>query len=114
MERFLDEIGSPWVGSYFDVGNNVRWGVAEHWVKHLGKRIVKLDIKEYDTKLQRSAGLAEGFNVELGEGSIDWAAVRRELGAIGFEGWATAEVKGGGRERLAEIAERMDRVLDLS
>ncbi len=114
VERFLDEIDSPWVGSYFDVGNNVRWGVAEHWVKHLGKRIVKLDIKEYDIGKQRNEGLGAGFKVPLGEGSIDWAAVRAQLGAIGFEGWATAEIPGGGRERLAEIAERMDRVLDIA
>lgn len=25
--RYVDEIDSPWFGSYFDVGNNVRWGV---------------------------------------------------------------------------------------
>ena len=113
VRSFLDEVDSPWVGSYFDVGNNVRWGVAKDWIPLLGKRIVKLDIKEYDDKKHNSEGLRAGFNVELGEGSVDWSAVRKELGAIGFEGWGTAEVKGGGRERLKEIAERMDRVLGL-
>ena len=95
------------------MGNNVWWGVAKDWIPHLGKRIVRLDIKEYDDKKHNSEGLRAGFNVELGEGSVDWAAVRKELAAIGFEGWATAEVKRGGRERLKEIAERMNRVLDL-
>jgi L-ribulose-5-phosphate 3-epimerase len=113
VQRFIDEFDSPWVGAYFDVGNNVRWGVAEHWVPVLGERIGKLDIKEYDTKKQVSEGLRAGFDVSLGEGSIDWAAVRGELGKIGFEGWATAEVKGGGRERLEEIAVGMNQILDL-
>jgi hypothetical protein len=32
---------------------------------------------------------------------------------IGYTGWATAEVKGGGRERLADVARRMDAALAL-
>jgi hypothetical protein len=35
------------------------------------------------------------------------------LRKIGYRGWATAEVRGGGRERLAELSQEMDRVLDL-
>ena len=48
MARFIDEIGHPFVQVHFDVGNMVRWGVAEHWAEILGKRSQKLDIKEYD------------------------------------------------------------------
>ncbi|MEM7146085.1 MAG: sugar phosphate isomerase/epimerase family protein [Verrucomicrobiota bacterium] len=113
VQRFVDACESPAVGAYFDVGNNVRWGVAHHWIPVLGDRIVKLDIKEYDTKKQVEEGLRAGFDTEIGDGSVNWEAVRGELDGIGFEGWATAEVKGGGRERLQDIAERMDRVLDL-
>jgi L-ribulose-5-phosphate 3-epimerase len=113
VQRFIDECDSSWVGAYFDVGNNVRWGVPEHWVPVLGDRIGKLDIKEYDNKKQMNEGLKAGFDVALGEGSIDWAAVRGALAKIDYEGWATAEVKGGGRERLEEIAEGMNRILDL-
>ncbi len=113
MARFIDELDSPLVGAYFDVGNNIRWGYAEHWIEVLGKRIGKLDIKEFDRKLQNEKGLRAGFDVEIGEGSIDWERVREELKKIGYTGWATAEVKGGGRDRLADIASRMDNVLDL-
>ncbi len=113
MARFIDELDSPLVGAYFDVGNNIRWGYAEHWIEVLGKRIGKLDIKEFDRKLQNEKGLRSGFDVEIGEGSIDWPRVREELKKIGYTGWATAEVKGGGRDRLADIASRMDNVLDL-
>ncbi len=111
--RYVDEIDHPWFGSYFDVGNNVRWGVPEHWIQLLGSRIGKLDIKEWDEKKHRDEGLRAGFSSELGEGTIDWAAVRQALKDIGYQGWATAEVGGGNRDRLADIAQRMDKVLGL-
>ncbi|MBC8353065.1 MAG: sugar phosphate isomerase/epimerase [Planctomycetes bacterium] len=113
MARFVDELDSPMVGVYFDIGNNIRWGYAGHWIEVLGKRIGKLDVKEYDRKLQNNEGLRAGFNTEIGEGSVDWKRVREELKKIDYSGWATAEVKGGGRERLADIASRMNNVLDL-
>ena len=113
MRRYIDELDSEWVGVYFDVGNVVRFAWPEHWIPVLGDRIGKLDIKEYSRDKQNNEGLWKGFNVKIGEGSIDWAAVRAELENIGYSGWATAEVSGGDRERLADIAARMNKVLDL-
>ncbi len=113
MARFLDSFDSPMVGAYFDVGNVVRWGWPQHWLEVLGRRVKKLDIKEYDLDIAMSEGMRKGFNKPIGEGSIDWAKVRGELAAIDYHGWATAEVRGGGRERLGEIAAQMDRALGL-
>lgn len=113
MARYVDELNSPFVQVYFDIGNVVRWGWPQHWIEVLGKRSKKLDIKEYDLKIAMNDGMRKAFDVPLGEGSIDWTAVRKELTAIKYEGWATAEVRGGDRNRLAEIAAQMDRVLDL-
>lgn len=113
-ERFIDEIDNPWFGSYFDVGNNVRWGVPEHWIQILGKRIGKLDIKEWDETLHANEGLRKGFSKPLGEGTINWANVRKALKQIGYSGWATAEVGKADRARLADIAARMDKILDLA
>jgi L-ribulose-5-phosphate 3-epimerase len=113
MARYIDELNSPFVQVYFDIGNVVRWGWPEHWIEVLGKRSRKLDVKEYDLKIAMNDGMRKAFDVPLGEGSIDWAAVRKELTAVKYEGWATAEVRGGDRARLAEIAAQMDRVLDL-
>ena len=113
-ERFVDEVNNPWFGVYFDVGNNVRWGVPEHWILQLGSRIGKLDIKEWDEKLHRSEGLRKGFSKELGEGTINWTNVRAALKKIKFSGWATAEVGNADRKRLADIAGRMDKILDLA
>jgi hexulose-6-phosphate isomerase len=113
MARYLDELDSDWVGAYFDVGNVVRFGWPDQWIRILARRIGRLDIKEYSRAKQRDEGLWKGFQVDLGEGDCDWPAVRKALAEIGYDGWATAEVPGGGRDRLAEIARRMDRVLGL-
>ena len=113
MERYINEIKHPNFGAYFDVGNNVRWGVPHHWIQILGPRIGKLDIKEWDERRHQKEGLRSGFKSELGEGTIDWAAVRAALKEIEFEGWATAEVPGGDRVRLLDISQRMDKVLGL-
>jgi hexulose-6-phosphate isomerase len=113
MARYIDELDSPYVRAYFDVGNVVRWGWPQHWIEVLGKRIVKIHIKEYNLKVAMREGMGKGFNFPLGEGSIDWKRVREELTKIGYRGWATAEVSGGNRKRLAEISQQMDRVLAL-
>lgn len=113
MARFIDDVGSPWVQVHFDIGNMVRWGVPEHWAQVLGKRSQKLDVKEYDLDRAMNEGMRKGFDKPLGEGSIDWTAVRAELVKINYTGWAAAEVKAGDWDYLADVAKRMDKVLDL-
>ncbi len=113
MARFIDDVGSPWVGVHLDIGNQMRWGVAEHWVEVLGKRSGKLDVKEYDLKVAVDEGMRKAFDTPLGEGSINWPAVRAELARIDYRGWAAAEVKAGDWDYLADVARRMDKVLDL-
>lgn len=112
--RYIDEFESEWVGAYFDIGNVVNFGWPEQWIRILGPRILKLDVKEYSREKRDAEGPSAGFRVPLGEGSVEWAAVLKALDEIGFSGWATAEISGGGRERLEEIATRMDRVLELT
>lgn len=102
--EYLDEIGSPLVGAYFDVGNTLKYSPPEQWIPVLGKkRIMKLDIKEY-----KHDG---GFVDKLGEGDVNWAAVRRELEKIGYSGWCTAEMRGGDAAHLTDMLQRMHRVL---
>ena len=114
MARYIDEFESDHVGAYFDIGNVVRYGWPEQWVRILGDRIVKLDVKEYSRERQMNEGPGKGFDVALGEGSIDWPAVRRALEEIGYSGWATAEVRGGDAEYLADLASRMDRCFGIT
>ncbi len=107
--RYIDEFDHPMIGWYFDVGNIVRYGWPEHWIKILGRRILKLDIKEYSRKKQQEEGIGKGFDVELGEGDCNWPVVMDALEEIRYEGgWGSAEVRGGDRHRLQDIADRMD------
>jgi hexulose-6-phosphate isomerase len=112
MARFIDELESPAAGVYFDAGNILRYGWPEHWIRVLGPRIGKIDVKEFSRKKMENEGLKKGFDIEIGDGDCDWPAVRTALAEVGYtSGWATAEVPGGGRDRLAEIKRRMDAVL---
>ncbi len=117
MVDFLDSFESPVMRSYFDLGNTITWTEqsGEHWAEVLGKRAYKLDIKDRghpefgDAKLKRADAVG-GTN----GGEVNWAEVRRILTANEFSGWATAEVDGGDRKRLAGIAVWMRDVLDLA
>src|SRR5438874_1339649 len=102
--RYIDEFESPWVGAYFDVGNVVEFGYPEEWIHELGKRILKIHIKEY-AKPKR-------FGYPLGEGKeIDWKAVRKALLDIGYDGWITAEVGSGDLAHMKDVVRRMEKVL---
>ena len=88
----------------------LRYGWPEQWIATLGKRILKVDVKEFSRKKQEDEGLFKGFDVELLEGDCDWPAVMAALRGVSYSGWATAEIPGGGRDRLEQIAQRMDRI----
>ena len=100
--EYLDGFNSPWVGSYFDIGNHVKYGKSEHWIRTLGKRIVKLDVKDW--------GKQNGF-CKIGDGDCNWPEVRKAVAEIGFTGWSTAEVGGGNRDRMKDVHDRMNKHL---
>ena len=87
MRDFIDKIDSPYVGSYFDVGNVVATGYPEHWIKILGKRIKKVHFKDY----RINPGGLGGF-VDLLSGDVNWPAVMGAFKAVGYSSWATAEM----------------------
>lgn len=111
MARYIDEFQSPFVKAYCDVGNVMRWGVPQQWIEVLGSRIGKIHVKEYSLKIAMNEGMAKGFNVPMGQGDIDWNRVGEELRKISFHDWATAEVRGGDRQRLAQIFAEMNTIL---
>jgi hexulose-6-phosphate isomerase len=101
MKDYIDEIDSPWVGVYFDIGNVRKFAPPEDWIRTLGRRIVKLDVKDWGRK--------NGF-CRLSEGDVNWKAVRQALGEIRFTGWATRE----GRDKsLEDTSQLMNDLLGL-
>jgi L-ribulose-5-phosphate 3-epimerase len=109
--RYVDQFESAYVGWHLDLGNVVNFGWPEQWIRVLGMRIRRLHVKDYSRKKRDELGLWKGFDVELGEGSVDWKAVRKALDEIGYRGWASAEVAGGNAERLRVVSGQMDRIL---
>ncbi len=87
--RFLDEIGSPYVGAYFDVGNVLVYGYPEQWIRILGHRIKRIHVKDFKTNI----GNITAFCNPL-QGDVAWHKVKEALVAIGYDGAITAEVDG--------------------
>jgi L-ribulose-5-phosphate 3-epimerase len=107
---YIDSFESPWVGAFFDLGNHARYGDVAQWVRELGRRIVKLDIKGYSNAKGDAEGKWKGF-VDITAGDIDWQSVRAALGEIGFTGWVSAEVGGGDVPRLKDVLAQMREAL---
>ena len=87
MRDFIDGFESPWVGSYFDVGNCMTIGYPEQWIKLLGSRIKRVHLKDF----RRGVGTLDGF-VDLLSGDVDWPAVIAALKEIGYDGYLIAEM----------------------
>lgn len=113
-KKFVDEINHPLVGWYFDIGNVLRYGWAEHWIQTLNKRVMKLHIKEFSRERMNSKGLWEGFKVELLQGDNNWPVVMQAVRENNYAGgWLTAEVPGGDRNHLKKISLQMDEIISL-
>ncbi len=113
-KRFIDEINHPLVGWYFDIGNILRYGWPEHWIETLQSRIMKLHMKEYSKEIMKNEGVWKGFGVELMEGDNNWPVVMKAIKAINYKGeWITAEVNGGDRNRLLDVSQRMDKIINM-
>jgi hexulose-6-phosphate isomerase len=103
--EYVDSFKTEAVGAYFDCSNMIKYGVpSADWIRKLGKRMLKFDFKGYSKSKQW---------VPIGEGDEDWPEILKALAEIGYNGWATAEVTGGGEEVLKRISAQMDKVLGL-
>jgi L-ribulose-5-phosphate 3-epimerase len=109
--RYIDEFESPAIGWHFDIGNVINTGYPEQWIHILGKRILKLHIKEYSRAKRDKTGPSSGFQVGFLTGDNDWPAIMKALDEIGYTGWGIAEQPGGNSaEGLKLLSEGMDRI----
>jgi hexulose-6-phosphate isomerase len=105
MRDFIDMFNSPFVASYFDVGNVMLTGYPEHWINILGKRIRRVHIKDFITGF----GNADGF-VDLSDGNVDFKIVRKALEGIGYDSYLTSEIIPYAEGRPAKTAKEMIRL----
>lgn len=105
MNQYIQEFQSPWIKAWFDVGNVVLYGYPQDWIRTLGKSIYKVHLKDFKRK-------EDGYAwVNLGDGDVDWAAVRQAFGEVGYSGSVIAELDGGDEAYLRDVSKRIDRLL---
>jgi len=103
---FIDSFKSPWIRAYFDVANHISYGPpSEDWIRVLGKRIVKIHIKDY--KIDPADG---NEWPDIREGDVNFPAAIAAIEEVGYGGgWLTLE--GSGALPLEEQAKRMDQII---
>jgi hexulose-6-phosphate isomerase len=84
--RYVDELKSTHVGAYFDVGNILKLGFPEQWIRILGLRIRKIHLKDFRVGVASNQGF-----VPLLSGDVNWKAVMAEIRALDYDDTLTAE-----------------------
>ncbi|MDO8539060.1 MAG: sugar phosphate isomerase/epimerase family protein [Opitutaceae bacterium] len=115
---YLDAINSEWVGWHFDIGNVGRTGSpAEEWIQVIGKRIVKIHVKDLSMKPAEPGTKAGANRPKLLDGDTNWPAVMAALDKAGYKGgWAITEQPGNQAadvETARDMVQRLDRILAL-
>jgi len=105
MARYVGEFQSRWIRAWFDVGNVVLYGYPQDWIRTLGKAIVKVHLKDFK---RTENGYAW---VNLGDGDVDWPAVRQAFADIGYAGSVIAELEQGDEKYLRDVSRRIDGLL---
>lgn len=83
----IDAIGNPLVGVYFDVANCADRSDSADWIRFLGKRILRMHIKNFN----RKSVFEFSFPPLYEEGTIDWKSAIGALNEIGYSDVVTAE-----------------------
>src|SRR5215467_13690903 len=105
MAKYIGEFQSPWIKAWFDVGNVLLYGYPQDWIHTLGNSIVHVHVKDFKRK-------EDGYSwVNLGDGDVDWAAVRQAFADIGYSGSAVTELEGGDEAYLRDVVKRFDRLV---
>ncbi len=105
MAQYIDEFQSPWIRAWFDVGNVLLYGFPQDWIRTLGKRISNVHLKDF------KRGDGKYAFVNLGDGDLNWPAVRQAFAEIGYSGSAVVELEGGDEAYLRDVSKRVDRLL---
>jgi len=106
MRDFLDEVGSKYVGFYFDPGNMAVFQFPHHWVRIVGPHIKRVHLKDWQGR-----ALNGGWTPLL-EGGVDFAAMMRELRDAGYTGPLISEVPPS-LAPLADTAAAIRKIRDL-
>jgi hexulose-6-phosphate isomerase len=103
--RYIDEFDSPRLRAYIDVGNMILFGFAQDWLRTVGRRIVRIHLKDFQRK---------GYEwTNLLDGDVNWPQVRAALAEIGYSGYLTTELQAGDEAYLTDLAGRIDKIISM-
>jgi len=86
MREFLDDVGSPAIGFYFDPGNMAVFQYPQHWVRELRGHLKRVHCKDWKGRALNGAWHP------LLEGAVDFDAVMRELRTANYDDALISEV----------------------
>ncbi len=99
--RLLDEIPSDILKIALDTGHSVYAGFDPvAFFKRHSDRVSYVHFKDIDPLVKKDViadrtgfydACAQGIFCNLGDGSVDFPAMRQAIGDVGFEGWCTVE-----------------------
>lgn len=109
---FVDQFKTPWLRSFFDIGNVMYTGYPQDWIQTLGPRIVRVHAKDRKAAPKAEIDSPSG----LLEGDVDWKAVMSALVKVGYRGFLSAEIgrKPNDPDQLAKVSAAMDRILAMA
>jgi hexulose-6-phosphate isomerase len=86
VAALVDQVGSPAVGAYWDMGNAMWLGYDDlEEIETLGERIVAVHVKEFAGPPRTAPGAPNGLNAKpLGEGEVPLPAVIAALSRTGY------------------------------
>ncbi len=104
--RYVDEFDDPRLRAYFDVGNVILFGYSQDWIRTLGKRIVRIHLKDFKR---------DGYKwTNLLDGDVNWRQVRKALTEVGYSGYMTTELSGGDEAYLRDLSARIDKIIAMT
>jgi hexulose-6-phosphate isomerase len=101
--RYVDEFNDPWLRAYIDVGNMILFGFAQDWIRTVGRRIVRIHLKDFKRQGSQWTNLLDG--------DVNWPQVRKALDEIGYHGYLTPELSGGDEAYLTDLSKRVDKII---
>jgi L-ribulose-5-phosphate 3-epimerase len=105
MAKYIEEFHSPWIKAWFDVGNVMLYGYPQDWIHTLSGSIVKVHLKDFKRE-------KDGYKwVNLGEGDVDWPAVREAFAYTHYSGSVIAELEPGDEAYLRDVSRRVDKLV---
>jgi hexulose-6-phosphate isomerase len=81
----------------------ILFGYAQDWLRTVGKRVVRIHLKDFKRDGSRWTNLLDG--------DVNWPQVRRALAEIGYSSYLTTELPAGDQAYLTDLAKRIDKII---